>query len=75
MTEHLFTTEELWAMASNQSHDLYHRDLIRWAALRIEELEERLYGIADDTYPHTVQHDVRAGTTLRVRIPKKYMVR
>jgi hypothetical protein len=44
-------------------------------AIRVELLEGRLYGITPETLPHTVEKDAPAGTTLMIRIPKKFMVR
>ena len=62
-------------LASSQPSDEYHRQLMRWAARRIHTLEDRLYGLVDDIYPHTVDRDVKAGETIPVRISKPFMVR
>lgn len=52
----------------------YQRE-IRKLKMRIAVLERRLYSISPDVIPLTLESDMKAGHTLMVRVPKKFMVR
>lgn len=38
-----------------------------------EALKAQLFGIVDITVPYTVDHDIKAGHTIMVRIPKPFI--